>query len=101
MPRVLNTLRAERDLDDLWCYMAIAADHPEIADRWLDALMAHARLVATQPKMGIARPEVAPEIRSFIEGRYVIFYRPIPDGIEIVRVLHGARDLEASFHTDD
>jgi toxin ParE1/3/4 len=101
LPRVLKTLRAERDLDDIWFYIAIAADNPEAADRLLDTLMAQARLIATQPKMGIAHPELSPEIRSFIEGRYVIFYRPVPDGIEIVRVLHGARDLEAIFYADD
>lgn len=101
MPRILKTLRAERDLDDIWFYIAIAANNPEAADRLLDALMTQARLVATQPKMGIARPELSPEIRSFIEGRYVVFYQPIPDGIEIVRVLHGSRDLEATFYVDD
>jgi plasmid stabilization system protein ParE len=30
-------------------------------------------------------------------GRYVIFYLPIPGGAQIVRVLHGACDIEAAF----
>jgi toxin ParE1/3/4 len=63
----------------------------------LDAFMAQARLVATQPHIGRARPELAPELRSVPEGRYVMFYRPLPDGVEIVRVLHGARDLDSVF----
>ena len=35
------------------------------------------------------------DIRSMPVGRYVIFYLPLPSGIEIVRVLHGARDIES------
>jgi plasmid stabilization system protein ParE len=31
----------------------------------------------------------------------MIFYQALPDGIEIVRVLHGARDLDATFHAGD
>jgi toxin ParE1/3/4 len=43
--------------------------------------------------LGRSREEVAPGLRSFPFGRYVIFYEVMPDGIAIVRVLHGARDL--------
>ena len=39
-------------------------------------------------------------LRSFPFGRYVIFYLALPGGIEIVRVLHGARDLDAIFHPE-
>jgi toxin ParE1/3/4 len=34
-------------------------------------------------------------------GRYVIFYLPIPGGVQIVRVLHGARDIEAALTKPD
>jgi toxin ParE1/3/4 len=45
------------------------------------------------PLAGRARPELAENVRSFPVGNYVIFYRPLQDGIEIVRVLSGYRDL--------
>lgn len=45
--------------------------------------------------MGRLRGELATGLRSFPVGRYVIFYRALSNGIEIVRVLHGARDLSA------
>jgi toxin ParE1/3/4 len=48
--------------------------------------------------MGRARPELRPDLRSFPVGRFVIFYREVRDGIEIVRVLRGARDLPALFN---
>nr|WP_245754608.1 type II toxin-antitoxin system RelE/ParE family toxin [Candidatus Accumulibacter aalborgensis] len=40
-------------------------------------------------------------LRSFPAGRYIIFYQQISEGIEIVRVLHSARDLNAIFDPDD
>jgi toxin ParE1/3/4 len=44
--------------------------------------------------MGRARPELRPDLRSFPYGAYLILYRAIDDGVEIVRVVHGARNLE-------
>jgi toxin ParE1/3/4 len=35
------------------------------------------------------------KLRSFPVGNYVIFYIPIPDGIEVVRVMHGRQDIDA------
>ena len=49
--------------------------------------------------MGRARDELAPGLRSFPIGRYVIFYEPLPDGVAIARVLHGARDIDAGFES--
>lgn len=50
--------------------------------------------------MGRARPELATGVRSFPFGRYVIFYAPLDDGIDVVRVLHGARDIDGIFDGD-
>lgn len=47
--------------------------------------------------MGRARPELGPAIRSFPIGKYVVFYEPIQDGIDVFRVLSGARDVDAVF----
>ena len=54
-------------------------------------------MLAAQPMMGRAREELAPGVRSFPFGRYVVFYMPMDDGIDVVRVLHGARDIDAVF----
>jgi len=45
--------------------------------------------------MGRERPELSPGIRSFVVMSWVVFYRPQSDAMEIIRVLHGARDLDA------
>lgn len=96
MPHVTRRPLAEADILEIWDYIAV--DNPAAADRWMDQLDAQFRLMATQPKMGRARNELAADVRSFPVGRYVVFYVPLDAGIDVVRVLHGARDIDAVFH---
>jgi toxin ParE1/3/4 len=65
------------------------------ADRVLDEIERICRLIATRPAMGRERPELRPGVRSFGVMSWVIFYRIGEEHIEILRVLHGARDLDA------
>lgn len=92
MLHVTKTVRAEEDLDEIWFYIAL--DNVAAADNLLDDIDSSCQLLAVQPQAGRLRPELAPELRSFPVGRYVMFYRPRDDGIEVVRVLHSARDIE-------
>ena len=43
------------------------------------------------------RDEIGPGLRSFVVSPYVVFYRQVEDTIEVLRVLHGARDLGGVF----
>ena len=43
--------------------------------------------------------DLRPDLRSLAVGKHVIFYRPSPNGIEVVRVLQGKRDIEATFES--
>ena len=95
MSRVLLTRQAETDLEEIWLHIAL--ENPVAADDMIDAIVDHAKIIAAQPLAGRARPELAAELRSFPEGNYVIFYQPVPDGVRIIRVLHGARDVDAIF----
>ena len=92
MPTVSRRPLAALDILDIWDY--IADDDIAAADRWVDELDAAFGRLATQPKMGRARPEIAPDLRSFPFMRYVIYYVPLPDGVDVVRVLHSARDID-------
>jgi toxin ParE1/3/4 len=47
------------------------------------------------PLAGRERPELGRGLRSFAVGNYVLFYVARPDGVEIVRVLHGRQDITA------
>ncbi len=81
----------------------ISEDNPEAADRFLEALERSCELLATMPDMGSRRtfdnPALA-DVRTMpIKGfeKYLIFYRSSPEGVEIIRIVHGARDLPALF----
>jgi toxin ParE1/3/4 len=95
MSRYRLTSEAREDLDEMW--LSIAEDNPPAADRFLDRLYERLTLLAGHPLMGRARPELGINLRSLPVSNYVIFYRPIDDGVEVARVLHGARDLDTEF----
>jgi toxin ParE1/3/4 len=99
MARVLRRPKAAEDIAAVWDF--IADDNPDAADYWVDQLDTQLRLLATQPLMGRARDELAPGIRSFPFGRHLVFYLPIGDGIDVVRVLHGTRDVDTVFGKDN
>jgi toxin ParE1/3/4 len=73
----------------------IAADDEHCADEFVAIIDEKFRVLAERPSIGRLRNELVEGLRSFPIGRYVIFYLAIPDGIEIVRVLHGARDVDS------
>ena len=84
---------------EIWNH--IADSDLAAADRWLGRLDKQLRLLATQPLMGRARDELAEGLRSLPMGRHVVFYVPLGDGIDVVRVLHSARDISALFGESD
>jgi toxin ParE1/3/4 len=87
--------QAREDLIEIWQF--ISQDSVEAADNLLDSFVEKFELIADRPQAGCARPELARNLRSFPVGRYVIFYRLSRNVVEIVRVLHGARDIYAVF----
>ena len=95
MPVVLKRSEAELDLFFIW--ERVSLEDPDVADRILDQLEAQFNLIATQPLMGRERPELAPQLRSFTGTRYIIFYLPLEDGINVVRVLDGRQNISREF----
>lgn len=91
MAHVTRSARAEEDLVQIWLY--VARDNPTAADKLLDTVDAACHRLAQNPRMGPARPDLAPDLRYFIVGRYLVLYRALRDGIDVVRVVHGARYL--------
>ena len=92
---VLRTPAARLDLCDIWGY--IAEDNVTAADRMLDEIDAQCKFLARTPELGRLREDLSPRLRSWVVGNYVIFYRPQPNGIEVMRVLHGRRNFPALF----
>ena len=98
MPSVVIRPKALEDLAEIWAY--IAEDSPRQADAFAVAIDRRIRDVARRPLIGRARPELLTDLRSLTFGRYVIFYLPRQPGVEVIRVLHGARDLKPLFDED-
>ena len=93
MGKLVFAPSAIQDLSDIFDF--IAGDKPNAAANWVDKIEAKCRLIATTPEFGEQRPEFGNGIRSSTVGRYVIFYRPAPDGIEVARVIPGDRDVRS------
>jgi len=87
----------QADADLLQIATFIAEDKPDAARRLIDLIDEKCRLLASSPEIGWLRNDLSARLRSFPVGSYIIFYRPIEDGIEVIRVLHGARDLPSFF----
>ena len=95
--RVTWRRRAEEDLAD--AYSHIGSESPASAERLLDAVERAIRVLLSKPRAGRAREFRSPRaygLRSWVVRgfeNHLIFYRPQPGGIEVVRFLHGARDI--------
>lgn len=95
MLRILKRPEVENDLEDIWLY--IAQYNPDKADQFLDEIDETSQKLAMFTNMGRNRNELYTGLRSFPVAQYLIFYFPITDGIEIIRVMHGMRDIDNIF----
>lgn len=91
MARLRRTARAEDDLIEIWAH--VAQDDPAAADRLLDRIDGACWRLAVHPRLGPARPDIVAGLRCWVVGRYLVLYREIDGGVEIVRVVHGTRHL--------
>ncbi len=91
MPKVLSTPRASLDIVEIG--LGIAQDSPRAAEKILTDIDRKCKMLSRLPRLGRRREELASVLRSFAVGSYVVFYRAMRGGVEIIRVLHGARDI--------
>jgi toxin ParE1/3/4 len=100
VPVVLKREAAKRDLIQQWVWYA---EHGGVAlaDRFLSAAEDTLKLLAAQPEIGaplsLPRLELSGLRRASVSGGFekiLIFYLCLPEGIDLVRVIHGSRDLE-------
>jgi len=100
-PRIIRSVAARRDIVDIAEY--IGRHNPFAAERFLAAVAKGFADLAAMPLMGPVRefpdPAAAGLRRWFVPGfrNHIIFYRPLSDGVEIVRVEHAARDMDSLF----
>ena len=98
MLKILHTHQAHEDMLEIWVY--IANNNLKAADRALTHIDRKLKLLARSPRIGRSREELALGLRSFPAGNYVVFYRMGQKDIEIIRILHGSRDIPSFFEAD-
>ena len=90
--RIVLSAEAAADLNELHAYILL--DNPAAADRLVDRLEAALEQLARHPEIGHARDDLASRPVLFCPvGRYLIVYRSDRDPIELVAVVHAARDV--------
>lgn len=95
MNRYRISKQAEQDLEDIWLY--VAQNDEVAADLLIAKVLNQFPMLAKFPDIGKKRSELMKGLRSFPVKPYIIFYTRTSDRIEIVRVLHQARDIENQF----
>lgn len=94
------TAPASRDIESIMDYVAENSSF-DAAERLLDKIEDKCKRLIGFPNMGQKRDELSLNVRSFPVDSYLIFYRMIADGVEILRVVSGYRDLKNLFLEED
>ncbi|WP_347986660.1 type II toxin-antitoxin system RelE/ParE family toxin [Methylomonas sp. AM2-LC] len=91
MATVKFTPLARNDLKEIRDFISL--DKPGVASKYMAILKQKCELLANSPQLGIQRAEYC-NLYKFPVDSYLIFYRPSQTGIEVIRVLHGNRDID-------
>jgi len=90
--------QAKNDLLEIWIYITQETGDPATASRVVDSITDKFVVLSKFPNMGRNREsDLGRNGRSFPVNNYVIFYRVKPGQIQILRVLHGSRDVQSVF----
>ena len=92
MESVRFTALARSDLQEIYDF--IARDNCKVATDYVLIIKKRCEILAANPKLGVKREEYC-GLYKFPVDNYLIFYRPSQSGIEVIRVLHGSRDIES------
>lgn len=95
MSRPAYSTSARIDLLKIGTY--IARDNQTAAIGFIDRIEQKCEDLADSPDMGFACDDLSPGLLCWPVGNYIIYFRTCDDGIEVVRVLHGARDIPREF----
>ena len=96
---IQRSRKARSDLVELALFYG--ERNPAAAMKLLDRVEKAADLLSRHSLIGRSRPDLRQDLRSFPVRPLIIFYLPSQQGIEIVRVLHGARNIGPEMFEDD
>jgi toxin ParE1/3/4 len=86
--------QARAELDHIWDHIARETGSADLADRQINAITDRFSLLATWPRIGRARDDLRPGLRSLPAGEYVIIYRVEDEDAVILHVFHGRQDID-------
>jgi toxin ParE1/3/4 len=95
MSRYVINILASRDLSEIANYFA--ENSLEAGDHFFRAFNRKCQQLVAFPNSGKSYETIRPDLRGLSLEGYVIFYRILDDGIEILRVVNGRRDFPALF----
>lgn len=87
-------LSSQADFDFAEIWISIARHNPAAADRQLNEIRTKLKLLAKSPLLGQRQPQFGAAMRRFTCDPYAIYYEPEDYGIYVVRVIHGARNVQ-------
>ena len=99
MPKVVYTKPATLALKEIWRF--IARQNNEAANKLDSEIRQKCRTYAERPHIGRLTEEYGDDVRRFPYGSYVIFYKPLDDGIAVLHVWHGMRNFPDLFPPED
>jgi len=103
--RVLWRDAADRDVVEI--YVRLALDSIEVAERFVDDVEQAVQFVRNSPRAGRLGGWTSGALKGLRVWRlpqfasHLLFYRPFEGGIEVVRILHGARDLPSILEGEE
>ena len=92
MRRLRYTEQARADLRHIW--FQVIENGVSVADSAIDRITSRCNRLIDFPESGPSRPRIASDVRIVVVERWVAVYRITPDGVQIVRIVDGKRDLE-------
>lgn len=84
--------KARADLQSAVRYFA--AESKKVARSWAASIRDNCARLGETPGLGVPKPELGPNVRMLVVGSYLVFYEVGLNGVEIIRIMHGARDWQ-------
>lgn len=93
-----RTQSAEEDLEEIAFQIGLLSRCPNVADKIIDELIDHANNLAITSQIatiGTEAPEIGRDVRLFSYKRWVLIFRYMPHGIDVLRIVDGSQDYLA------
>jgi toxin ParE1/3/4 len=99
MKRYLINVLATHDLNEIADYFT--TNNIEAGERFFQEFSGRCQQLVNFPNLGRTYIEIRPDLRGLALDGYIIFYRILDDGIEILRVVSGRRDMLSIFEEQE